>query len=384
MLEIKISEKGTSRCEYLFLPLNRYEFINILDTARIFGEYTAEISGINNETCLSTIRLSDAPNIDELNFLAKRMDEICKDKCTALAYNAVISQRESVSIGEAITATYGLESVPVYPCSDAAEYGGIVLENEMLDELSGLPDEIYELLDREKIGKLMQEREGGVFLDGYYIIPSSYEPQLAYNEILPEQMEDWLFKLDVTVINGDEPNEENVEILTLPAGEERLKEIEERLGEPLADCVWLDIHSQIYGIDDCVVDSMENIHELNGLAKVLSEMPRLELAKFKAVLEKERPKTLSEISVIPMKLDRYEFEPSVSFMSAYGERYLSKILPPDFDKTLLRGEISSSFAKTIAARNGVTITDYGAVTGEGGHMYSIAEKEQTAAPSMSL
>ena len=34
----------------------------------------------------------------------------------------------------------------------------------------------------------MMDREGGVFIDGYYAVANSYEPALVYDEELPEQI----------------------------------------------------------------------------------------------------------------------------------------------------------------------------------------------------
>ena len=375
MIEAKISEKGTDRCDFTELPLRKYEFIDVLDKARIYGEYIAEIGGIDDDFGVWNIRLSDAPTIDELNFFAKKHDEIKKDYTSALAFRSLVEQHESVSIAEAINYTYGLEGVPVYPCENTEEYGKIVLDNELLEELSELPDELYEMISPEKAGEMMQKREGGVFISSHYAIPTSYEPQLVYTDTLPEKMEDWLFKLDVTAMKDDEPDEDKREALELPATEERLKEVEEKLGIPLTESVWVDIHSEIDGIDDCVIGSMDSIYELNELANTLAGLPRREFAKFKAVLDHEHSKTLSEISSISMKLDNYEFEPSVTFMADYGEKYLAEMLPPEFDRELLNGEINASFARSVAAKNGVCLTDYGAITHEGGHLYSMIEAQ---------
>jgi len=38
----------------------------------------------------------------------------------------------------------------------------------MLEELDDVPDEVYELLDPDKVGRVMADREDGVFIDGYY------------------------------------------------------------------------------------------------------------------------------------------------------------------------------------------------------------------------
>lgn len=100
MMTVKITEKDSDRYEYITFPVNRYSFNDQLDRAGIFGEYTAEIAELENETGLKNISLSDEPTVDELNFLAKRLEEVCTDKCMALAYNAVIFQYDSVSISE--------------------------------------------------------------------------------------------------------------------------------------------------------------------------------------------------------------------------------------------------------------------------------------------
>ena len=63
----------------------------------------------------------------------------------------------------------------------------------MLEGLGDIPDELYDLLDPDKVGRAMMECEGGVFIGGYYAVPSSYEPALVYDEELPERMDDWVF-----------------------------------------------------------------------------------------------------------------------------------------------------------------------------------------------
>lgn len=96
-----------------------------------------------------------------------------------------------------------------------------------------------------------------------------------------------VFTDEVTVMNGDEPNENMIEMLELPAADGRLKEVEEKLGILLTESVWVDIHSEIDGIDDCTIGSMDNIYELNGLANTVADLPRQEFAKFKAILDHE-------------------------------------------------------------------------------------------------
>lgn len=377
MMTVKITEKDSDRYEYITFPVNRYSFNDQLDRAGIFGEYTAEISEFENETGLKNISLSDEPTVDELNFLAKRLEEVCADKCMALAYNAVISQYDSVSISEAINSTYSLDTVPVYPCKNAEEYGAVVLENDFLEELNEIPDELYGLLDNEKVGKLMQEREKGVFIDGYYAIASSYEPQLVYDDILPEPMDEWLFKLEVTVMDGDDPDEDMLETLTLPAGEERIKELEDKFGKPASEWVWLSLKSELCVFDSDSMENADGVEQLNELAVTFSEMSRSEMVKFKAILEMEQPESVSEAIRVSMSLDDYEFDPSTIDLKDYGEKYLSEMLPPDFDRTVLSDGVTACLGRNISEKNGSQMTEYGILSSAGGQIYSMIEAEQT-------
>ncbi len=377
MMTVKITGKNSGRYEYSEFPMNRYEFIDRLDQAGIFGEYTVSLQEIESANYLRTINLSDAPTVDELDFLAKRLENVFENKYKELAYSAVISQYESVSISEAINRTYGLETVLIYPCNNAAEYGEIVLENDFLDEIKDLLDEVYDLLDRDKIGRLMQEREGGIFMDGYYIIPSSHEPQLVYNDVLPEAMDNWLFKLEVTVMDGDDPNEDLVETLTLPATEERMNELENKFGKPVSDWVWLSYNSGLEQFWCDAIRGAESIGLLNEFAVTVSEMPRHDMMKFKAAFNAERPENISEAMNIAATLDRYDYDPNVTDLKNYGEKYLMEMLPPDFDRTVLTDGLTGYLGKNISEKNGSQMTSYGMISSADGGLYEMIEAEQT-------
>ncbi len=276
------------------------------------------------------------------------------------------------TVNEAINRTFNLETVPVYPCKDFYEYGEIVLDNELLDELREVPDEVYDLLDPEKVGRVMAERENGVFIDGYYIVADSYEPVLVYDDVLPEQMEDWIFRLE---IEGN--SSEKTEILTLPAKENSIAEIPEKLGEKrLEDCICVDFQSAIPQIDKRILDSAD-ICSLNLFAKEFSELSRENAAKCKAILQNILCSDVREILNVMRNLDRYEFDNCINDFSEYGEKYLLKMLPKGFDKEVLSGIGSVEFTRNLLAANGCKFTDYGVISGIDGHLFSpIKSSEQ--------
>ncbi len=376
-LEIAIDELGVgnSHVAYVTLPANKNTIIDAMDRAKVFGEASLRIESCDEFPELNGYRFSEEPTLDELNFLAKRLEMISADKediTPSIAYRSLL-QKPMDTINEAINRTYNLQTIPVYPCRNVYAYGEIVLENEMLEELDNVPDEVYDLLDPYKVGRVMVEREGGVFIDGYYVVTSGYEPVLVYDEVLPEQLEDWVFRLEVSGIpkRPEDISKVKTEILTLPVDEKYMQKIAEQLGEKcIGDCNITKFESAIPQINDSAVESSEDIYSLNEIAKKYSELSRENAVKFKAVLQNENWNSVDEAEDILINLGGYDFDLGIEDVGDYGEKYLAKQLPSEFDKELLSGIGSVGFARNLLAANGCKFTDYGVVSGFGGHLYS--------------
>lgn len=391
MISIYALDTDDERIADVTLPANKNTIIDAMDKAKIFGETFSHIMECKDFPELENIEFIEPPTLDELNFLAKRLEEISADKediTPIIAYRALL-RKPMDTIGEAINRTYNLYTVPVYPCKDLAEYGEIVLDNEFLEELKDVPDEVYDLFDHEKVGRVMAEREGGVFIDGYYAIADSYEPALVYDEELPEQPEEWVFRLEVAGIpeRAEDFQKMKTEILTLPADEEYMQDIAESLGErTIEDCNSMKFESAIPQINNDTW-SMEEIYLLNDIARDFIELSREDAAKFKAVLQNENWNSLDEAENILKNLGGYDFDLSVTDASDFGRKYLSEMLPPDFDRSLLEGVNAAELARNVLRANGGVLTSYGAVSGFGGHLYSMIEapaQSESQSPEMSL
>ena len=375
--EIAIDELGigNDKVTYVTLPANRNAVIDAMDSNKIFDETSLLIVECDEVPELAGYEFKEEPTLDELNFLAKRIEEISEEKTEILAYRALL-QKPFDTIGEAINRTYNLQTIPVYPCKNVYAYGEIVLENEMLEGLEDVPDELYDLLDPDKVGRAMMEREGGVFIGGYYAVPSSYEPALVYDKEFPERMEDWLFRLEITgkPAENEDISEKVSEVLTLPADEEYMRQLAEKVGEKhINECVYIGFESVIPQISDVCFESMENIYELNDIARRYSELSREDAAKFKAVLEHELWRGFEKINAILNDLDCYEFDVTINYVSEFGAKYLAKMLPPDFDRSLLKGACTAEFAQKILSANECAFTEYGVISKCGGHLYSMVE-----------
>ena len=362
---------GNEKVAYVTLPANKNTVIDAMDKAKIFGETFARIENCDEFPELDGYEFDEEPTLGELNFLAKRLKEIAHDTSEKYAYRALL-QKGFNTINEAINRTYNLQTIPVYPCSNFAEYGEIVLDNEFLEELQDVPDEVYELLDPDKVGRVMADREGGVFVDGHYIITSGYEPVLVYDEELHEPPENWIFRIEITGTPADDEDvlDKEFEVLTLPADEKAMQQLAERLGEKrIEDCVWLEMDSVIPEIDDEVVFTPENICKLNDIARRISEMPREETAKFKAVLQSEMPSNLDRVEFILNNIDSYEFNNTLN-RTEYAEEFNSRILPPNLSKNVFSIVCNDNLGDLILEEMKCKFTDYGIISECGGHLFS--------------
>ncbi len=82
MLEIAIDELGigNDKVAYVTLPANKNEVIDAMDREKIFGETFLRITSCDEVPELAGYKFSEEPTLEELNFLAKRIEEIASDK----------------------------------------------------------------------------------------------------------------------------------------------------------------------------------------------------------------------------------------------------------------------------------------------------------------
>lgn len=153
MFEIAIDELGigSDKVAFVQLPANKNAVIDAMDREKIFGETFLRIAECDEVPELNGFEFSKEPTLDELNFLAKRIEEISADETHKAAYRAIL-QKPFETINKAVNRTFDLDSIPVFPCKNYAEYGKVVLENDFLEELEDVPDEFTICLTRKRSG----------------------------------------------------------------------------------------------------------------------------------------------------------------------------------------------------------------------------------------
>ena len=337
-------------------PMTVFEMQDALDKLKISDDkpiVVFEISEYDNMEFPFALCLRDfSADIYRLNLFAERLEKLNFSEMTA--FKSLLKANPESDFEDVLKMTYGLDSVMIYPCSDCRELGETVIENELMPELESCSDEILDLLDREKVGQLMQEREDGVFINEHYCVTSDYEsPDINIEIGRPESC---FFRL---LIVPEEGKIEQAQRISLPC--------ETEITADFCNGICLDYQS---ALPNLTLDDASKIDEINDLAKSLSELSHNDFVKLKAVMEAENICEISDTPDCIGRLEEYEFDINVSDQSDFGRVYLSRNLPANFDISMLENMDLFDFGQGILSHNHGEVTSYGAISGRGQELYS--------------
>lgn len=176
-------------------------------------------------------------SLNELNDLAGRLAVL--DETEQEAFDGLLRleiQRKVESNGSILTmqdlrtlaVSAGADCCHVVGATSDAELGRFYAENGFMEELDGLSDDVFEMLDFGKIGKALRTGETGTFTrNGYVVQHSELVTAPPCAKELPEKPE-YLFRLTL----GLHPDLEDDRTVTLelPASAEALREVQKQLG----------------------------------------------------------------------------------------------------------------------------------------------------------
>lgn len=386
-IKLEIAAENPESRSWLYadlqLPAEEHEIRDAFQRARITRPDTYHEFSIYECEAIPALpfRRLDSPSLDELNFLAKRLDSLNEEE--RLVLQAVspkilkVGEDELVSPKDLINMTYGLDGVSIISnVGNAQQLGQFVIENDLHTDVEAVPDDSVYLLDRTRIGQLQQQNDGGVFIDGKYIVTAEYElPEVYDGKNLPmENPTSWFaFKMDVTrpPASDDLGEVEAIaETLTLPVDRADADELAKRLGmERIEDCVYLGFESSIPQIDADKFGDMHDFDQLNNLSEMMLEMSPSDQVKFKAVLSAEEPEKIEQILDIARSLDQYEFAPMVEDEAHFFKSYLLRHLDEKIDPRWLDSLLARNEGTELLERIGGTLTDYGVISSRGGSLY---------------
>ena len=354
----------------LELPALWYEIDDALARAHVTGNGGYELSGFNRwpDFMKSALRLSGEKTLGELNLLAGQISRMNETQLGA--YEGIVKLRQDSDIDhpastkELINAAYNVDSFEFHPgVVNDYNLGSICLQGEMLDLIQDLPDEVYELLDEEKVGAALRKSDQGVFTSQGYVYRSSKDWQEVYDGVLLPQQTDshsGLISLRLKTMDSNPDRDEGV-WLELPADEQAMHWALISLGENTFDTCYIAKAKGILPSLEYQIAGDEDIGKLNTLAERIQAFPdNRTLAKYKAVLELEVCSDLDMELDIAENLDCYDYDPVILSPEAYAE-YLLQEAGFDADDPAFSGFDFRDYGERHLQRVGYVPTPYGSI-----------------------
>ena len=272
-------------------------------------------------------------NVEELNYLAKRLDSF--DTGEAAQFQAMAHKLELFELKDLINLTFCCQQATVI--TDFSDLAAIGRDHYMnLHGGSASVDELNALDGKKTVRQLIESGSGtitpyGVVYDngmkleqvygvrsfpGYY-----YEPNA----------------ITIAVTSKSEPEDtEHITWLYFPMAQEEIDRSLQRAGitDPASIRLRLE-DTQLPDEVDVLLDmEQESLADLNALAQATDEFSSDDLKKLGAVVTLAKPQTAEQIKNLVENLDLFDFAPGAHSPAEYGKYMIQRSGHFDYDENL--------------------------------------------------
>lgn len=244
-------------------------------------------------------------------------------------------------------------------------------------DIAALPEDSLRFIDRREAGAWLREQEGGVYIDGKYIVTGEYRYTEIYDGItLPEQEREdrYVFRIGIAA----EENGEAKQWISLPAMRLEADRLAKSLGaEKIENCACVGFESAIPQIEEKDIGDLNGFAKWNFIASQYIKMSPAYRMKYKAVLYRRDRFDLDYALESLRQLDRYELDPGVEYADDYFREYLCRHLDARFDTEWLDNMNLQREGQTLKEKTGTKLTPYGAVSAPDHPLYkNVPRREQ--------
>ena len=272
-------------------------------------------------------------NIDELDYLAKRLDGF--DAVEISQFQAMADKLKLTDMKDLINLTFSCQQATVIAdFSDLESIGRAHYINThggcaSLEDLDNLDGEETAIL-------LIEDNEGTVTRYGVVYDNGMQLSQLYDGKHLPC----YHYEADMTAVgitSRQEPeNSKNVTWVYLPASKGQIERAMQRSGitDPKDMCLWIADSSFPEEVDVALDFRCDNIHELNELALVVEKFSIHDRKKLGAAVSMAKPENASQIRRLAENMDLFEFAPGAHTPAEYGKYMIQKSGHFEYDPNL--------------------------------------------------
>lgn len=362
IISIYMGNPDNSNHAELELPATPWEMVDAMDRLRLSEgqEPYWQVEDMGRYEFL-------APHLDgydlyQFNALAEKLrtfgdvDAVAFEGLVQMALDKLYQNNGGeLTLRRVLDLAYSVDCCHVVPeVRDDTALGRFYVENDFLPELEKVPDKVLEMLDYEKIGKMMRQGENSVITPHGYVERHSELKQAPADLGKPPRKPAYMMRFLCS-------NEHQTVPLNLPASQAKLNTVLTRL----ALDNWQEAHlecedtamPEMWSFTDMAYDGMEQI---NRFAQCLEELDRNnELIKFKAVAGQLDIASLDDAFALAEHLSEYALEPGIHSLEELAREELSVIVSDPDGDLLMRYLNMDAYGAALLWRDKGVFSDYG-------------------------
>ena len=272
-------------------------------------------------------------NVEELNYLAKRLDSF--DTGEAAQFQAVAHKLELFELKDLINLTFCCQQATVI--TDFSDLAAVGRDHYMsLHGGSASVDELNKL-DGEETARRLIENGGGT-VTPYSVV---YDNGMKLEQIYDGRFFPCYYHepnaITVAVTSKAEPEDtEHITWLYLPMEQEEIDRALQRAGiaDPADARLWLEDTQLMDEVDVLLDMERETLSDLNELAGATDGLSKADMEKLGAVVTLAEPKSAAQIKNLAENLDLFDFAPDAHSPAEYGKYMIQQSGHFDYDENL--------------------------------------------------
>ena len=276
-------------------------------------------------------RLEGKPvNIDELDYLAKRLDSFCYAQEGAQFQGAAVSYDYS-DMTDLINLTFSCQQVTVI--TDFSDLEQVGRDHYMVLNGGCASKEELDALDGYETALLLIDEGNGV-ITPYGVV---YDNGMRLSQLYDgRHFPQYFYEPPLLTLTVQQSKDAPKTWLYLPAPDIHIKRSLVRAGivDP-ADMRLSFQGSEFPDAVDCVLDmESECLEELNKLCQAIQQLSTDEIKKLGAVVEYARPETAAQVRQLAENLEQFDYAPGVQNVEEYGRYMIQKSGRFEYDENL--------------------------------------------------
>ena len=272
-------------------------------------------------------------NVEELNYLAKRLDSF--DTGEAAQFQAMAHKLELFELKDLINLTFCCQQATVI--TDFSDLAAVGRDHYMnLHDGSAQVDELN-VLDGGKIARQLIESGSGTVTPYGVVYDNGMKLEQVYQG---KEFPCYYYEpnpITITLTSKTETeNTEHITWLFLPMAQEEIDRAIRRAGIDDSDevCLRLEDSQLPDGVDVLLEMERESLSDLNTLAQAANGLPNDDLNKLGAVVTLAKPKSAAQIKNLAESLDLFDLAPGAHTSEDYGRYMIQQSGRFEYDENL--------------------------------------------------